>query len=76
MGWVLSDGSGPALTSGLKDVAEGWWVRTDDPLACLDDPLQCLLLLVVVPIVPRHDAVRPDPFKERIFSLLLCFLLL
>lgn len=59
--WSCSDIGSQRWGSGLVG-------QNSDPLACLDDPLQCLLLLVVVPSVPRHDAVRPDPFKEHIFS--------
>lgn len=44
VGWVSGDGPGPALTSGLEDVAQGRLIRSDDPLCCLGDSLQRFLL--------------------------------
>lgn len=60
MGWVSGDGPGPALKSGLEDVAQGRWIRSDDPLFCLGDPLQQFLLPLASSCIPCHHGVRQD----------------
>lgn len=74
-GRVLSDGSGPALTSGLKDVAEGWWVRTQLLWPALRTLCSVFCSLLRCPVY-RTMMQYIQTLSKSIYGILLLILLL